>query len=203
MAVDSTDINGILEGYAQGHFLMAEGADQPVEWYYANRRTLIPLDERFHYPKSLRRVLNQKRFTIKINHAFTQVVDYCADRDTTWISHELKQIYLRLNQAGWAHSFEAWRGEELAGGILGIALHSVFIGESMFYRIPEASKYAMVRLVEHLRQREFTLFDAQLMNPHLARFGAYEVSDLEYRQLLYAGLSRKPNAAFWHLTLPS
>ncbi len=202
MAVDSRDIDSILAGYAQGHFLMAEGSDQPVEWYYAHRRTLIPLDHRFRYPKSLRRVLNQKRFSIKINCAFAQVVDYCADRPTTWISQELKQIYLRLNQAGWAHSFEAWQGNTLAGGILGIALHSVFIGESMFYRVPDASKYAMVRLVEHLRQRQFTLFDAQLMNPHLARFGAYEVSDAEYQRLLHAGLQRQPNAPFWHLTLP-
>lgn len=92
-------------------------------------------------------------------------------------------------------------GEELAGGILGIALNSVFIGESMFYRISDASKYAMVKLVEHLRKREFTLFDAQLMNPHLARFGAYEVSDSEYRHLLHTGLQRKPNAPFWYLTL--
>ncbi|MFN3927463.1 MAG: leucyl/phenylalanyl-tRNA--protein transferase [Pseudanabaenaceae cyanobacterium] len=203
MPVDATDIIAIVEGYAQGHFLMAETEDAPVEWYYTNRRTLIPLDDRFHCPKSLRRVINQNRFTVKINTAFREVVAGCADRDTTWISRELQQIYWRLHQAGWAHSFETWQGNELAGGILGIAINSLFVGESMFYRITNASKVALVKLVEHLRQREFHLFDAQLMNPHLARFGAYEVSDYEYRQLLGIALTHKPNAPFWQYTFQS
>jgi leucyl/phenylalanyl-tRNA---protein transferase len=118
------------------------------------------------------------------------VVDLCANRETTWISAELKQVYRALNQAGWAHSFETWQGAELAGGILGIAINGLFIGESMFYRIPEASKVAMVKLVQHLSARGYVLFDAQLMNPHLARFGAYEVEDREYQQLLQIALSQ-------------
>lgn len=177
---------------------MSEEAGAPVEWYYTNRRTLIPLDDRFHCPKSLKRVINQNRFTVKINSAFAQVVDGCADRQITWISPELKQIYLRLHQAGWAHSFETWQGAELAGGILGIAINCLFIGESMFYRITDGSKVALVKLVEHLRHREFMVFDAQLMNPHLARFGAYEISDQAYQQLLRQALQAKPNAPFWY-----
>jgi leucyl/phenylalanyl-tRNA--protein transferase len=189
MAVDPSDIISIVEGYAQGHFLMSENENEPLAWYYTHKRTLIPLDDRFRYPKSLQRVLNQNRFKVKINTAFNEVVEGCADRPSTWISQELKQIYHQLHEAGWAHSFETWQGEELAGGILGIAIHRLFIGESMFYRIPDASKVAMVKLVEHLRRQQFQIFDAQLMNPHLARFGAYEVPDREYQQMLESALS--------------
>jgi leucyl/phenylalanyl-tRNA--protein transferase len=184
------DVNNTIAGYAQGHFLMAESEDEPLAWFYAYERTLIPLDDRFRYPRSLQRVINQNRFDVKINSAFDRVVDLCASRETTWISPELKQIYRALNRAGWAFSFETWQGAELAGGILGIAIEGVFIGESMFYRIPEASKVAMVKLVQHLRAQGFVLFDAQLMNPHLSRFGAYEVTDSEYQRLLQIALSR-------------
>jgi leucyl/phenylalanyl-tRNA---protein transferase len=184
------DVNSTIAGYAQGHFLMAESEDDPLGWFYTYERTLIPLDHRFRYPRSLQRVLNQNRFTVKINSAFDTVVDLCANRETTWISSELKQIYRALNQAGWAYSFETWQGEQLAGGILGIAIAGAFIGESMFYCIPEASKVAMVKLVQHLRVKGYVLFDAQLMNPHLSRFGAYEVEDREYQILLQRALSQ-------------
>jgi leucyl/phenylalanyl-tRNA--protein transferase len=99
-------------------------------------------------------------------------------------------LYERLHSAGWAHSFETWQGEELAGGILGLAIRGVFIGESMFYRIPEGSKVAMVKLVQHLRERGFSLFDAQMQNPHLARFGAYTVNDKQYQKLLKQALDK-------------
>jgi leucyl/phenylalanyl-tRNA--protein transferase len=178
------DVRSVINGYAQGHFLMAEEEGVPVDWYYTKSRTLIPLDDRFRYPRSLRRVINKSIFQIKIDTAFEAVVEGCADRQTTWISNQLKAIYFELHQAGWAHSFEAWRGEELAGGILGIAIGGAFIGESMFFRISDSSKVAMVKLVEHLRSRGFLLFDAQLMNPHLQRFGAYEVTDSDYRRML-------------------
>lgn len=181
------DIPTIIRGYTQGYFLMAD--DENLGWYSSRERTLIPLDDRFHYPTSLKRVLNQNRFTVAINRDFASVVDGCANRETTWISTELKQIYWQLHQAGWAHSFETWQGDELAGGILGIAIAGAFIGESMFYRIPEGSKVAMVKLVEHLRSRQFLLFDAQMMNPHLARFGAYEVRDREYQTALKLAMS--------------
>ena len=96
----------------------------------------------------------------------------------------MKYIYFALYQAGYAHSFETWQGEKLAGGILGIAIGGAFIGESMFYHISEGSKVAMVKLVEHLRQRNYLLFDAQLQNPHLERFGSYIVHPKEYKVLL-------------------
>jgi leucyl/phenylalanyl-tRNA--protein transferase len=188
------DLDAIIRGYSQGYFLMADGDGSDLGWYSSRQRTLIPLDHRFRYPKSLRRVLNQNRFRVAINQSFKAVVDGCADRDTTWISAELKQMYWELYQAGWAYSFETWQGDELAGGILGLVIGGAFIGESMFFRISEGSKVAMVKLVEHLRSRHFSLFDAQMMNPHLARFGAYGVNEREYKSLLRVAL--KQNCRF-------
>lgn len=185
------DIDAIIQGYSQGYFLMAEGNGDHLGWYSSRQRTLIPLDQRFRYPRSLRRALNQNRFQTSINRAFGAVVEGCADRDTTWISPELIQVYGELHQAGWAHSFETWQGDELAGGVLGLAIGGAFIGESMFFRIPEGSKVALVKLVEHLRHQHFNLFDAQMMNPHLARFGAYVVEDGEYKHQLQVALAQR------------
>jgi leucyl/phenylalanyl-tRNA--protein transferase len=184
------DTSAIIQGYAQGYFLMAD-ENNVLGWYGSRERTLIPLDEKFHYPKSLQRVLNQNRFTVAINRDFKGVVSGCANRETTWISQELQEIYWELYLAGWAYSFETWQNDQLAGGILGIAIGGAFIGESMFYHIPEGSKVAMVKLVERLRQKQFVLFDAQMMNPHLERFGAYQVEDEEYNTLLRLALQQK------------
>lgn len=183
------DTDSIIQAYAQGYFLMSD-EDGALGWYSSRERTLIPLDERFCYPKSLQRVLNQERFTVAINRDFPAVCYGCANRETTWISQELIEIYLQLNQAGWAFSFETWQGDELAGGILGIVIKGAFIGESMFYRIPDGSKVAMVKLVEHLKKRNFVLFDAQLQNPHLARFGSYCITERQYKVLLRQALSK-------------
>ncbi len=178
------DVEAIVDGYRQGYFLMAEDDESDLAWYNSRERTLIPLDERFHVPRSLRRFVNQDRFSVAINQDFGAVVEGCANRESTWISDELKEIYWTLHKAGWAHSFETWQQGQLAGGILGIAISGMFIGESMFYAIPEGSKVAMVKLVDHLRSRGFLMFDAQLMNPHLERFGAYTLSGRDYQKLL-------------------
>lgn len=185
------DIASIIEGYARGYFLMADEDSNGIGWYYSRQRAMIPLDERFRYPKSLRRALNQNRFSIAINRDFHGVVDGCANREVTWISPELKEIYLALYHTGWAYSFETWYEDELAGGILGIVIGGAFIGESMFFRVPEASKVAMVKLVERLRSRQFILFDAQMDNPHLERFGSYVISEKEYQTLLWRALNCK------------
>ena len=182
------NVPAIVEGYSQGYFLMCE--DDELDWYSCRQRTLIPLDDRFRYPKSLQRVLNQKRFSVAINRNFKAVCEGCADRDSTWISEELMEVYLALHQAGWAHSFETWQGDKLAGGILGIAIKGAFIGESMFYRITEGSKVAMVELVEHLRKRQYIMFDAQLQNPHLERFGSFVINSRQYRRVLYKAMMR-------------
>ena len=185
------DINAVIAGYAQGYFLMADQSGATLDWFSSRERTLMPLDQRFHYPRSLQRVLNQDRFQVAINRDFQGVVRGCADRDSTWISDELKDLYQALYQAGWAYSFETWQGDHLAGGVLGIAIGAVFIGESMFYRVPEASKVALVKLVDHLRSQQFSLFDVQINNPHLERFGAYVVNNAHYQALLYPALNQQ------------
>jgi len=184
------DISAIIQGYAQGYFLMAD-EDNNLGWYTSRDRTLIPLDDTFRYPKSLQRTLNSQKFTVAVNRDFASVVAGCANRETTWISPDLQDIYYQLYTSGYAYSFETWSGDELAGGILGIVIGGAFIGESMFYRIPDASKVAMVKLVDRLRQRQFVFFDAQMMNPHLERFAAYGVSDEEYQGLLEKALQRR------------
>jgi leucyl/phenylalanyl-tRNA--protein transferase len=183
------DVSAIVQGYAQGYFLMADETGH-LGWYSSRERALVPLDERFRYPKSLQRILNSRQFTVAINRDFRSVVAGCANRETTWISPQLQEIYWQLYQAGWAYSFETWQGDKLAGGILGIVIGGAFIGESMFYHIPDGSKVAMVKLVERLRDRFFVFFDAQVMNPHLERFGAYTVSEKEYQTLLWQALQR-------------
>ena len=182
------DVSTIIQAYAQGYFLMADETGDRLGWYTSRERTLIPLDQRFRYPKSLQRVLNSNRFSVAINRNFNAVVAGCANRETTWISEELQEIYWQLYLSGWAYSFETWQGDELAGGILGIVIGGAFIGESMFYSIPDGSKVAMVKLVERLRESEFVFFDAQLRNPHLERFGAYSVSNKQYQLLLRKAL---------------
>ncbi|NET51213.1 MAG: leucyl/phenylalanyl-tRNA--protein transferase, partial [Merismopedia sp. SIO2A8] len=110
------DIPSLIQGYAQGYFLMAD-EEGNLGWYYSSQRTIIPLDSQFRYPKSLRRTLNQQRFSIAVNRDFSAVVAGCADRETTWISKELQEVYWQLYQAGWAYSFETWHNDQLAGGI--------------------------------------------------------------------------------------
>lgn len=184
------DIPSLIQGYAQGYFLMSDETGA-LGWYTSRKRAIVPLDDRFRYPKSLRRILNQDRFSIAINRDFKGVVAGCADRETTWISRELQEMYFALYKAGWAYSFETWQDDQLAGGILGITIGGAFIGESMFYQIPDGSKVAMVKLVERLRERGFILFDAQMMNPHLERFGACTIGDRDYHALLKQALQRQ------------
>ena len=186
------DVAAIIQEYSQGYFLMAD-ENNNLRWYSSRNRTLIPLDDRFRFPKSLRRVINQERFSVAINRDFEAVVNGCADRESTWISEELKDIYYALWESGWAYSFETWQDDKLAGGILGIVIGGAFIGESMFFRIPEGSKVAMVKLVERLREKQFVFFDVQMMNPHLERFGAISIDDDEYQVLLEKALQSNCN----------
>jgi leucyl/phenylalanyl-tRNA--protein transferase len=181
--LSGVDLTEVIAAYASGYFLMADEAGN-LGWYSSRRHALIPLDERFHVPRSLKRALNSGSFTVRLDGDFHGVVEGCAARTETWISPQLKEVYAALHAAGFAHSFETWHEGSLAGAVLGITIGAAFIGESMFFTVPEGSKVALVRLVEHLRAQGFLLFDAQLMNPHLERFGAYELPESQYRRLL-------------------
>lgn len=185
----------VARGYAAGAFLMDNG--RGVGWYTVDRRALVPLTEAegLHVARRLRRELG--RFEVRVNTAFSEVVEGCRGqllgapkRDGEWISPPLAALYAHLHRSSLAHSFEVWQGGKLAGGVLGLSLGGAFIAESKFHRVTNASKVALVRLAEHLYARGFTLLDAQIQNPHLARLGVYEVSGEEYRQRLREALER-------------
>lgn len=184
----------VARGYASGAFLMDNG--DGVQWYEVERRALVPLTEGegLHVTRRLRRELG--RFEVRIDTAFGEVVEGCRgrlpgspERDGEWISPPLAAIYAHLHATGLAHSFEVWQGGQLAGGVLGLALGGALIAESKFHRVTNASKVALVRLAGHLHARGFTLLDAQIQNPHLARLGVYEVGPAEYRRRLREALA--------------
>ncbi|WP_051935356.1 leucyl/phenylalanyl-tRNA--protein transferase [Deinococcus sp. YIM 77859] len=190
----------VARGYAEGAFLMDNG--QGVRWYTVDRRALVPLTEAegLHVARRLRRDLG--RFEVRVDTAFPAVVEGCRgllpgapERDGEWISSSLAALYAHLYRSGLAHSFEVWQDGELAGGVLGLSLGGAFLAESKFHRVTNASKVALVRLAAHLHARGFTLLDAQLQTPHLARLGVYEVSGAEYRRRLQRALLQDVSVA--------
>lgn len=170
-------------GYREGYFPMAESRHGRVQWYTSDPRAVIPL-EGFRISRSLHQVLRRHRFSIGFDGAFPEVIRSCADRPETWISDEVIEVYTALHRQGDAHSVEAWREGILAGGLYGVAIGGAFFGESMFSRESNASKVALVGLVEHLRERGFRLLDSQFMNEHLRQFGAVEIAREHYLRLL-------------------
>jgi leucyl/phenylalanyl-tRNA---protein transferase len=178
----------VLSAYRVGVCPM-DGPDG-LHWYRPEPRALIPLDERFHVPASLARVMRQGRFAVRTDTAFEAVMRACAARAETWISAPILAAYADLHRRGVAHSVECYDGDGiLAGGLYGVALGGAFFGESMFSRARDASKVALVHLVERLRRGGFVLLDTQFLTPHLARFGAYTVPRRTYEALLAAALA--------------
>jgi leucyl/phenylalanyl-tRNA--protein transferase len=178
----------VLRAYCSGVFPMAESRTGPVRWYAPDPRAVIPLDERFHVPRSLRRTVARGVFDVTVNRDFPAVMRACAEREETWISADIVRVYTDLHALGFAHSVETWRDGELAGGLYGVALGGAFFGESMFSRATDASKVALVALVERLRARGFVLLDTQWNTPHLARFGTHEIARRAYERRLAEAL---------------
>jgi len=175
----------ILRAYRCGIFPMAINQQGDIGWFSPDPRAVIPLDERFHIPHGLKRVLRKNPFRITTNTNFEGVIHGCATtHGSTWISNEIVQNYCELHRLGYAHTIEVWRDDELAGGLYGVALGGAFFGESMFHRVTDASKVALVSLVEHLRARKFILLDTQWTTAHLARFGTYQIRKGTYLRLL-------------------
>jgi len=172
----------LLQGYRLGVFPMAM-EDESIAWFSPDPRAIIPL-ENFHVPHALRRVARKRIFEIKIDNRFGEVIRACAKRKDTWISREIIESYERLHELGHAHSVEAWSKNKLAGGLYGVAVGGAFFGESMFHRVTDASKVALVALVKHLREKRFALLDTQWTTPHLEQFGATEISREQYLKLL-------------------
>ena len=180
----------LLGGYSTGYFPMADSRTGEIHWYAPALRGIIPL-ESFRVSRSLHQTLRKKSFDVRVNASFEQVIRACAERKDTWISEEIVQSYLRLHRLGFAHSVESWKHDILSGGLYGVALGAAFFGESMFSREKDASKVALVHLVERLRSRKFDLLDTQFVTPHLARFGAVEIDRADYLVLLRKAVRKK------------
>lgn len=177
----------LLAAYRQGFFPMA--CEEGIEWFSPTLRGLIPLDESFHLPHGLKRAIKRRPFEIRFDTAFTEVMAGCADREETWIDEVIFDSYVELHRLGHAHSVECWDADGLQGGLYGVELPGVFFGESMFSRKTDASKIALVGLVERLRERNFRLLDTQWMTPHLRQFGGMEVPRRAYLKRLVDAIS--------------
>lgn len=178
----------VLNGYCNGLFPMGEPGGR-INWYSPDPRGVFPLDDRFHVPYTLKKVIRRGVFEIRLNTAFRDVIRECGTRgEGTWITPKIVDIYTTLHRAGYAHSVECWKDGELAGGLYGVSIGAAFFGESMFHRVTDASKVALVALVEHLRKRDYRLLDTQWTTPHLQRFGAIDVPRDEYLEKLSAAI---------------
>lgn len=180
--------------YAQGWFPMADPESGALGLHRSLRRGVLPLDHRFRLPRTVRRARRQEpwhqTWQLVLNRRFEAVLEDCSSRPSTWISPELQRIYRQLHADGLAHSVEVQDSEGLAAGMLAIGIGACWIGESMAHRRPQAGNVLLVELVEALRHGGFQLFDVQLSNPHLARYGCLEIDDLTYRRALAQAVSQ-------------
>ncbi|NTU96258.1 MAG: leucyl/phenylalanyl-tRNA--protein transferase [Chlorobiaceae bacterium] len=187
-------IDELLRAYRLGYFPMANPEDGKIYWCQPHKRAVFPL-ESYTASRQVKRVIRDRQYTVTIDKAFEKVVGECAaprkNDSGTWISGEIAEAYILLNRMGVAHSFESWHDGELAGGLYGVSIGGAFFGESMFFRRSYASQVAFDRLVFHLRSRGYLLLDAQIMNPHLEKLGALEISHEEYMLQLHRAMKKK------------
>jgi leucyl/phenylalanyl-tRNA--protein transferase len=190
----------LLKAYAAGIFPMAEDADDPsLFWVEPRERGIIPL-EGFHVSKRLARTVRSDFFDIRVDQDFDGVIAGCAapaaDREKTWISRRIRDLYGELFDAGYCHTVEVYREGRLVGGLYGVRLNGAFFGESMFHTERDASKVALVHLVARLRRGGFSLLDTQFVTGHLAQFGAVEIPRRAYKQMLRTAME---HGADWHV----
>lgn len=178
----------MLRLYASGAFPMADENGR-INWFMPEIRTIIPLDN-YNIPRSLKNFLDKNKFEYKFDTDYINVIRNCADRDKTWISEELIEAYMRLFRKGHLHTVETWQNGKLVGGLYGVTFRGAFFGESMFSKVPQASKAALVKLIEHLNEKDFLLLDVQYMTPHLKMFGAVEIGFDEFNKLLYSAYTQ-------------
>jgi len=193
----------VLSAYVNGVFPMSDARDDPdIFWVDPDMRGIFPLDK-FHVSRSLAKTIRKKPFEVTIDQDFRTVMRECAasseGRDNTWINETILDLYGELHDRGHAHSIECRQDGKLVGGLYGVSFASVFCGESMFSRVKDASKVALVHLVARLIHGGYTLLDTQFLTPHLASLGAIEVSREAYHTLLDEGL--KAQGDFYSLSL--
>jgi leucyl/phenylalanyl-tRNA--protein transferase len=182
----------LLQAYRAGVFPWY-GEGEPICWWSPDPRAIFELDG-LHISRRLARTLRSGRFRVSFNQQFPAVIRGCAEgrAEGTWITPEMIGAYETLHECGWAHSIEVWYGAELAGGLYGVAVGGLFAAESMFSRRPDASKIALVHLVDQLRSRNFRLLDVQLATDHTLRLGAVEIPRTEYLARLRRALKSNP-----------
>ena len=190
---DDLRVETLRDAYHHGIFPWPH-ENLPMPWFSPRTRTVIFFDE-LHVGRSLQKAQRRSGFTYSIDRAFEQVIASCADSpradDTgTWIGPEIVSAYTKLHRAGDAHSVEVWSGAELAGGLYGVDAGGVFTGESMFHRAPDASKLALLFLIERLRERGATWIDCQVTTPHMAALGAREIPRKRFLDMLAEEQSR-------------
>jgi leucyl/phenylalanyl-tRNA---protein transferase len=196
------DPDMLMLAYRSGVFPMADARDDPeVFWVEPRRRAVLPLD-RFHCSRSLAKVLRRGAFSVTCNQAFARVIRECAapraESEGTWISDRIERTYLALHERGEAHSIECWHGPLLVGGLYGVGFDRVFCGESMFSRVPDASKVALAWLVAALKRAGCELLDCQFITNHLASMGAVEIAQTKYLERLRAAqMPIEGEAAGW------
>lgn len=195
----------LLDCYARGVFPMGDSADDPRLFLVdPDIRGVLPLDA-MHVPRSLKKLVRSERFEVRIDTAFSTVVEACAapaeGREKTWINAPILNLYSSLHRMGHAHSVECWRDGELVGGLYGVSLKAAFFGESMFSRERDASKVALVHLVARLRRAGYLLLDTQFTTSHLEQFGVREVTRAEFLSMLDAALKVDANFSAGSATL--
>jgi leucyl/phenylalanyl-tRNA--protein transferase len=163
---------------------MADAENGNINWYLPEIRTIIPLDG-YNIPRTAKKAIENQKFEIRFDTDFEGVFEGCADRESTWISEELKSAYRRLKKRGHIHTVETWKNGKLVGGLYGVTFRGAFFGESMFSKVTQASKAALAALLKHLKAKDFVLLDVQYMTEHLKMFGAVEISFEEYTKLLH------------------
>jgi len=181
--------DNMIRLYASGAFPMADEKTGIINWYMPEVRTIIPLDN-YNIPRSTRKAIQEEIFEIKFDVDFEKVVEGCADRESTWISNELVDAYRRLKKRGFIHTVETWKDGKLVGGLYGVTFRGAFFGESMFSKVSQASKAALVALLKHLVEKDFVLLDVQFMTEHLKMFGAVEISFDEFSKLLHKAYAK-------------
>ncbi|MBX3102619.1 MAG: leucyl/phenylalanyl-tRNA--protein transferase [Bacteroidetes bacterium] len=185
------DPERLLAVYAAGMFPMAPEKDSTeIHWYAPQRRGILPLDQ-FHVSHNVRRWMRNHPWELRVDTAFLEVMQACADREDTWISPLIIEAYHRLHQVGHSHSVEVWEAGELTGGLYGVSLGSAFFGESMFHRKPDRDKVALQACHELLVRQGFTLWDTQYYTEHLGTMGAIEIPQVEYLVLLDEALHKE------------
>ena len=197
---DDLRVERLLAAYSRGIFPWPVRGF-PLLWFCPDPRFVLPLDS-LHVGRSTRRAIRRGTFEVRFDTAFSEVIDHCAhaprkDQDGTWITPALRNAFVRLHQLGFAHSIEAWCGDELAGGLYGVSIGTGFFGESMFARRPDASKVAFVTLAAHLRTWNFDFVDCQVETDHLARFGAHDWPRERFMEAVRRSTAQPTRKGLW------